>query len=80
MSETNGERHVPSRVVYYDPGDTGATDASRRFTMMFQSRKFQSRFAAAFSEDCPVRLRLYTLLARAQDSKPYAAYVSAADI
>ena len=43
-----GRRHVQSCVVYYDPVDP---DRSRRFKMLFQSRKYDSRFAAAFSAD-----------------------------
>ena len=43
-----GRRHVQSCVVYYDPVDPVR---SRRFKMLFQSRKYDSRFAAAFSAD-----------------------------
>ena len=41
-----GKHHVQSCVVYYDPDDP---DPSRLFKMLFQSRKYESRFAAAYS-------------------------------
>lgn len=43
-----GAHHVQSCVVYHDPDDA---DSDRRFKMLFQSRKYKSRFAAAFSAD-----------------------------
>ena len=43
-----GAHHVQSCVVYHDPDDA---DPDRRFKMLFQSRKYKSRFAAAFSAD-----------------------------
>ncbi len=43
-----GAHHVQSCVVYHDPNDA---DPGRRFKMLFQSRKYKSRFAAAFSAD-----------------------------
>ena len=43
-----GKHHVQSCVVYYDPDDP---DPSRLFKMLFQSRKYSSQFAAAFSAD-----------------------------
>jgi len=43
-----GSHHVQSCVVYYDPDDP---DPDRKFKMLFQSRKYASSFAAAFSAD-----------------------------
>ncbi|MCY4081375.1 MAG: hypothetical protein OXF54_14120 [Caldilineaceae bacterium] len=43
-----GSHHVQSCVVYHDPDDP---DPDRKFKMLFQSRKYDSSFAAAFSAD-----------------------------
>lgn len=43
-----GRHHVQSCVVYYDPDDP---DPGRVYKMLFQSRKYESSFAAAFSAD-----------------------------
>ncbi|MCY3900926.1 MAG: hypothetical protein OXF86_20290 [Caldilineaceae bacterium] len=43
-----GTHHVQSCVVYSDPDDP---DPNRKFKMLFQSRKYDSSFAAAFSAD-----------------------------
>lgn len=43
-----GSHHVQSCVVFHDPEEP---DPARRFKMVFQSRKYSSVFAAAYSSD-----------------------------
>lgn len=43
-----GQRHVQSCVVFYEPDDP---DPNRRFKMAYQTREYQSRFAVAYSAD-----------------------------
>ncbi|MCW5849850.1 MAG: hypothetical protein KIT87_07185 [Anaerolineae bacterium] len=43
-----GQRHVQSCVVFYEPDDP---DPARRFKMAYQTREYQSRFAVAYSAD-----------------------------
>ena len=43
-----GQHHVQACVVYYEPD---AANPQHRFKMLFQSRKYRSQFAAAYSAD-----------------------------
>ncbi len=43
-----GKHHVVAGVVFYDPDDP---EPKRRFKMVFESRKYHNKLAAAYSED-----------------------------